>query len=190
MSFTIVGGLAAMQPDECLESLRNHHVGRVSVVVDGQPLIFPVNYAMEGRNVVFRTDAGTKLFGAGGKRVAFEIDDADPLYHEGWSVLVVGIAPRRVGLAAQAAARATAAGAMVIRAQVALDVHRSRRDHGPASGPRTDWARNMTTGLNVLVLEAERGAAGSSSVRVEYSAHASLHRHIEAAARALRDVLD
>ena len=38
------------------------------------------------------TDAGTKLFGADGKRVAFEIDHADPLYHEGWSVLVVGIA--------------------------------------------------------------------------------------------------
>ena len=54
MSFTIVDGLAAMQTDECLELLRNHHVGRVSVVVDGQPLIFPVNYAIEGRNVVFR----------------------------------------------------------------------------------------------------------------------------------------
>jgi hypothetical protein len=55
-------------------------------------LVFPVNFAMWNRQVVFRTDEGTKLHGAADKRVAFEIDGIDPLYHEGWSVLVVGIA--------------------------------------------------------------------------------------------------
>ena len=51
-----------------------------------------MNYALYGRRIVFRTDAGTKLFAAKDQRVAFEIDSADALYHEGWSVVVQGIA--------------------------------------------------------------------------------------------------
>ena len=78
--------------DECLKLLAGHHIGRLAVVVDDQPLVFPVNYALSGRDIVFRTDPGTKLHAASGHRVAFEIDDSDPLYHDGWSVLVVGIA--------------------------------------------------------------------------------------------------
>jgi hypothetical protein len=41
---------------------------------------------------VFRTDDGTKLHAADGRRVAFEIDGVNAPYHEGWSVLVVGTA--------------------------------------------------------------------------------------------------
>jgi nitroimidazol reductase NimA-like FMN-containing flavoprotein (pyridoxamine 5'-phosphate oxidase superfamily) len=84
--------LEPMSADECLQLLREHSLGRLAVVVDDQPLVFPVNYALSGRQVVFRTDAGTKLHAADGHRVAFEIDGADPLYHDGWSVLVVGVA--------------------------------------------------------------------------------------------------
>jgi nitroimidazol reductase NimA-like FMN-containing flavoprotein (pyridoxamine 5'-phosphate oxidase superfamily) len=76
----------------CFDLLRAHHFGRIAVVVDGQPLVFPVNYAVSGTHVVFRTDPGTKLHAADGKRVAFEIDHAEPFTHEGWSVLVVGVA--------------------------------------------------------------------------------------------------
>ena len=72
--------------------LASHGVGRLAVVVDGQPLIFPVNYAFTGTLVVFRSDPGTKLHAAVGQRVAFEIDSADTLTHDGWSVLVTGIA--------------------------------------------------------------------------------------------------
>jgi nitroimidazol reductase NimA-like FMN-containing flavoprotein (pyridoxamine 5'-phosphate oxidase superfamily) len=72
--------------------LADHNVGRLAVVLEGQPVIFPVNYAVYGEHVVFRTDAGTKLFAAKDQRVAFEIDSADALYHEGWSVVVQGIA--------------------------------------------------------------------------------------------------
>jgi nitroimidazol reductase NimA-like FMN-containing flavoprotein (pyridoxamine 5'-phosphate oxidase superfamily) len=84
--------LNPMPPDECLQLLREHNLGRLAVVVDDQPLVFPVNYALAGRQIVFRTDPGTKLHAADGNRVAFEIDGADPLYHDGWSVLVVGVA--------------------------------------------------------------------------------------------------
>jgi nitroimidazol reductase NimA-like FMN-containing flavoprotein (pyridoxamine 5'-phosphate oxidase superfamily) len=84
--------LEPIELDECLSLLRERHLGRLAVVVDGQPLVFPVNYALAGRQIVFRSDPGTKLYAAAGRRVAFEIDDADALYHDGWSVLVVGVA--------------------------------------------------------------------------------------------------
>jgi len=82
--------LVPLDVHECLRRLGTRHLGRLAVVVNRQPLVFPVNYAMDGREVVFRTGAGTKLIGANGQRVAFEIDGADPLYHEGWSVMAVG----------------------------------------------------------------------------------------------------
>jgi nitroimidazol reductase NimA-like FMN-containing flavoprotein (pyridoxamine 5'-phosphate oxidase superfamily) len=81
-----------MAREECLQLLGANGLGRLAVVVQDQPLIFPVNYAMDRSSVVFRTDAGTKLYAAIGRPVAFEIDGSDPIYHEGWSVLVVGIA--------------------------------------------------------------------------------------------------
>jgi nitroimidazol reductase NimA-like FMN-containing flavoprotein (pyridoxamine 5'-phosphate oxidase superfamily) len=92
MRAVTTGRLVALGPEECLRLLHEHHLGRLAVVIEGQPLIFPVNYAVTGHQIVFRTDAGTKLLAAEGQRVAFEIDDSDPQYHDGWSVLVVGIA--------------------------------------------------------------------------------------------------
>jgi nitroimidazol reductase NimA-like FMN-containing flavoprotein (pyridoxamine 5'-phosphate oxidase superfamily) len=82
--------LDPIELDECLRLLADHHLGRLAVVVDGQPLVYPMNYALSGRQIVFRTDPGTKLDAAAGRQVAFEIDGADVLYHDGWSVLVVG----------------------------------------------------------------------------------------------------
>lgn len=82
--------MTVLDLDECLSLLERHHFGRVGVEIDGQPLVFPVNYAMSEADVVFRSDPGTKLHAALGRRVAFEIDGHDNVYHEGWSVLVVG----------------------------------------------------------------------------------------------------
>lgn len=84
--------LTVIPVDECLRILGEHHFGRLGVLVGQQPLVFPVLYALAGRDIVFRTDPGTKLYGATGHRVAFEIDDADMMYHSGWSVLVIGVA--------------------------------------------------------------------------------------------------
>jgi uncharacterized protein len=77
---------------DCLHLLRAHGLGRLAITLREQPMIFPVNYAMDGDRVVFRTDRGTKLHGAVGHAVAFEIDGFDRLYHEGWSIVVIGIA--------------------------------------------------------------------------------------------------
>ncbi len=82
--------LQELDRDECMQLLRSHHLGRLGVVVERQPLIFPVNYTLDGENVVFRTDPGTKLHAAIGQHVAFEIDESDSMYHGGASVLVVG----------------------------------------------------------------------------------------------------
>ena len=77
--------------EECERLLAGHAVGRVGVVVDGQPHILPVNYATPGGGeVVFRTAAGSLLNEASLRQVAFEVDDIDPRAHEGWSVLVLG----------------------------------------------------------------------------------------------------
>ena len=77
-------------PGVCADLLERHRFGRIAVVVDGYPIIFPVNYAFHGGRVAIRTDAGTKLAAAALGRVAFEIDGVDEGNHTGWSVLVRG----------------------------------------------------------------------------------------------------
>jgi hypothetical protein len=84
--------LEELQEDECLQLLHQHHLGRIAVLVDGQPLIFPVNYGVSHRIVTFRTAHGTKLSYAPGSHVAFEIDEYAPSTRVGWSVLVQGLA--------------------------------------------------------------------------------------------------
>jgi uncharacterized protein len=87
------GGLEMLDRAECLRLLAGPHLGRVALVERDIPLVFPVNYALDGESVVFRTAVGTKLDQAGrGSAMAFEIDHADPVYHTGWSVLVQGVA--------------------------------------------------------------------------------------------------
>lgn len=81
-----------MSRDECLGLLQATPVGRVGGTVDGQPFVLPVNYAIDGDHVVFRTGAGTKLAGTAFARVAFEIDGFDPAGRSGWSVVVEGVA--------------------------------------------------------------------------------------------------
>lgn len=77
--------------DECLRLLSQSSLGRLAALVDGRPVVFPVNYTVDRDTVVFRTDPGTKLAGAGFGRVAFEIDGTDPERRTGWSVIVQGV---------------------------------------------------------------------------------------------------
>jgi uncharacterized protein len=83
---------------ECFALLAKEHLGRVAVVDDRGPVVFPVNFVLDRHMVVFRTGEGTKLDAAGrGGRVAFEIDGADAAAHTGWSVLVRGEAVEVTG---------------------------------------------------------------------------------------------
>jgi len=86
-------GITVLEQAECLELLGRSSIGRVAVSIGAVPAVFPVNFAMLDGRIVFRTTTGTKLDAATRNSVvAFEIDDVDALYHEGWSVLVVGVA--------------------------------------------------------------------------------------------------
>jgi nitroimidazol reductase NimA-like FMN-containing flavoprotein (pyridoxamine 5'-phosphate oxidase superfamily) len=78
--------------DECLQLLGAQKFGRLGFVVDGQPLILPVNYALHADVVLFRTGEGTKLEAATNARVAFEVDEVDVDAGTGWSILLQGVA--------------------------------------------------------------------------------------------------
>lgn len=73
--------------------LRTVSVGRLAVMADGRPDIFPINYTVDGGTVVFRTGQGTKLSAASGDAaVAVEADGVDPESGLAWSVVVKGTA--------------------------------------------------------------------------------------------------
>jgi nitroimidazol reductase NimA-like FMN-containing flavoprotein (pyridoxamine 5'-phosphate oxidase superfamily) len=85
--------LEEIDREECLRLLREEaYVGRLAFLVDGRPMVLPVNYLAEGETVVFSTVAGTKLAAVRDTPVAFEIDESRALYHAGWSVVVRGVA--------------------------------------------------------------------------------------------------
>jgi nitroimidazol reductase NimA-like FMN-containing flavoprotein (pyridoxamine 5'-phosphate oxidase superfamily) len=78
---------------ECWSLVRGASVGRLAFVVDGWPLVLPVNYLTDGDNVVLRSDPGTKLAAARrGVQATLQVDSLEPLYRSGWSVLVFGVA--------------------------------------------------------------------------------------------------
>jgi len=90
-----IGGaqhLEVLDRATCIDLLAHRRfLGRLAIVADGRPLIFPVNYIFDNESVVFCTASGTKLnVIADGADVAFEVDDSQPLHHSGWSVLVQG----------------------------------------------------------------------------------------------------
>ena len=79
--------------DDCWMLLAQAEVGRLAVSIHNVPEIFPVNYVIDNRTVLFRTAEGTKLTSLGGSgRVAFEIDGFDAATGEAWSVVVHGAA--------------------------------------------------------------------------------------------------
>lgn len=76
---------------ECYELLASRSVGRVAYVVDGSPIVVPVNHLVDGDDIVFRTSPHTELGRSMARGpVAFEVDDFDDFSQSGWSVLVQG----------------------------------------------------------------------------------------------------
>lgn len=86
-------GLAILDADQCFAHLRTQAVGRLGFVDRAEPVILPVNYALDGRSIAFRTGQGSKLAAAlMGQPVCLEIDQWDSFDHTGWSVLAKGVA--------------------------------------------------------------------------------------------------
>jgi nitroimidazol reductase NimA-like FMN-containing flavoprotein (pyridoxamine 5'-phosphate oxidase superfamily) len=83
--------ISILPESECWNLLGSVALGRLVTSVDDQPEIFPVNFVVQKRTVLFRTAQGTKLVSAVmNNRVLFEADDHNVA--EGWSVIVKGMA--------------------------------------------------------------------------------------------------
>ena len=86
-------GLGVLSTRECFERIARTPVGRIAFISNGDPLILPVNHAVDGDAVVFRSNAGSKLLAADtGSSVAFEVDGFEATRRSGWSVVIRGIA--------------------------------------------------------------------------------------------------
>lgn len=83
---------ASLSERECARLLQTQDLGRLAIVVDGRPEVFPVNYAFEDGVVVFRTSPGLKLERGPYTRAAFEVDHVDGKTGVAWSVVVRGTA--------------------------------------------------------------------------------------------------
>src|SRR4051794_17427749 len=82
-------GIEILDTDECRRLLAQDEIGRLAVVIGATPMIFPVNYALDGDAIVVRTMPGSRL-DVGQGHAAFEVDCFDRDRKSGWSVLVTG----------------------------------------------------------------------------------------------------
>jgi nitroimidazol reductase NimA-like FMN-containing flavoprotein (pyridoxamine 5'-phosphate oxidase superfamily) len=87
------GYMEVLDEEQCWELLSTVEVGRLAVAAAGDVDIYPVNFVIDGRELVFRTAEGTKLVEVVmSGRVAFETDGYDPERGRAWSVVVKGLA--------------------------------------------------------------------------------------------------
>jgi nitroimidazol reductase NimA-like FMN-containing flavoprotein (pyridoxamine 5'-phosphate oxidase superfamily) len=88
----VIASMEDLTRAECLDLLATLSVGRLGLLVDGRPEVLPVNYALDGETVLFRTGEETVLNQASLAFVGFEVDTIDEATHAGSSVLVQGVA--------------------------------------------------------------------------------------------------
>jgi hypothetical protein len=90
----------ALEPSECWAFLREARVGRLALVDQGRPEIFPVSFLVDHGAIAFRTGPGRKLSIISSQQpadvVAFEADGVDDGI--AWSVVVKGRAREITGL--------------------------------------------------------------------------------------------
>lgn len=79
--------------EECWELLREAEFGRLAFRMSDEIHLVPVNYAVDGETILFRTAEGDKLLGVVmHPEVVFEIDDWDE--RSAHSVVLRGVARR------------------------------------------------------------------------------------------------
>jgi nitroimidazol reductase NimA-like FMN-containing flavoprotein (pyridoxamine 5'-phosphate oxidase superfamily) len=84
----------AMSGRRCDRLLRESSLGRIAYVVDGWPIVLPVNYGFDGVDIIVRTDVHSNLAALSRQplQVALEVDSTVRDFKSGWSVLVHGMA--------------------------------------------------------------------------------------------------
>jgi nitroimidazol reductase NimA-like FMN-containing flavoprotein (pyridoxamine 5'-phosphate oxidase superfamily) len=97
------GDLIELSHATCLDLMRTCSVGRLAYVARaGVPDVVPVNYVLDGEDILIRSGPGPKLQAAERHDlVAFEVDSIDEEQHRGWSVVVHGVAHRLTGAEAK-----------------------------------------------------------------------------------------
>src|SRR5215469_2265831 len=82
--------LRTLSPAECIGLLEPGGIGRVGFASAEGIMMLPVNFAVTGKAIVFRTAPDTLLALYADAQVSFEVDRFDAALQEGWSVLVHG----------------------------------------------------------------------------------------------------
>jgi nitroimidazol reductase NimA-like FMN-containing flavoprotein (pyridoxamine 5'-phosphate oxidase superfamily) len=80
--------------EECFELLSRNHFGRLAVVINGAPVIRPVNFVFDrpSQSVIFRTGRGSKFQALlNASEASFEIDGINETARTGWSVIIQGV---------------------------------------------------------------------------------------------------
>ena len=91
MATTTDDAVRRLTEDDCWALLEGESLGRLGLVVAGDMEIFPVNYRVDDRRLLFRTAEGTKLAGLTiHDQVVFEVDGIDET--SAWSVILKGTA--------------------------------------------------------------------------------------------------
>lgn len=90
------GKLRELDRQECVDLLGTRQVGRIAFADDSGPDVLPVNYVMDGDDLLVATTGyGALARAATNGRVAFEVDEIDDYTESGWSVVVRGRATRQ-----------------------------------------------------------------------------------------------
>lgn len=83
--------LMELNRSECLALLATAVIGRIVFTEHALPAAQPVNFFLDGEEVIFRTRGGGQLAAALNHTVvAFQADNIDPATDTGWSVCGVG----------------------------------------------------------------------------------------------------
>ena len=128
----LIATIETIPPPTCWNLFATTSFGRVGLLVDDKPEVLPVNYAIDGESILFRTGEATVLTQANLRVVAFQADYVDPRDHSGWSVMVQGFA-RDIGDAVDAnieAHQGTLPRHLGTRNPRSLDPHQTRQGYG------------------------------------------------------------
>jgi uncharacterized protein len=83
--------LETIPRDEALRLMATVPVGRIVFTVRALPAVLPVNFVLDGGDVVVRTGPGSKLSAAlRNAVVAFQVDRISEQTQSGWSVTITG----------------------------------------------------------------------------------------------------
>ena len=72
-----MGSIETLTTDTCLGLLGTSTIGRLGLMINGYPHIFPVNYVLDGSLVTFRTGPGTKFDESQHGTVCFQVDQTE-----------------------------------------------------------------------------------------------------------------